>query len=68
MQRTIKAPGLGKVKFTARARTYMGNANGFNVAASGVWNGKPVKWARFFLVLSAQEALDRAQKRWEATL
>ena len=68
MQRTIKTLGLGKVRFAARARTYMGNANGFNVAASGTWNGKVVKWTRFFLVLCAQEALDRAQAQWEKTL
>jgi len=67
-QRTIKAVGLGKVRFVARAATYMGNANGFKVAASGTWNGKPVEWTRHFLVLSAREALDRAQERWETTL
>jgi len=68
MQRTIKTPGMGKVRFTTHARTYMGNAAGFNVAASGTWNGKTVKGRWFFLVLSAEEALDRAQERWERSL
>ena len=68
MQRTIRAAGLGKVRFVARARTYMGNANGYEVTANGTWDGKNVKWARHFLVLSAREALDRAQEQWETTL
>jgi hypothetical protein len=68
MQRTIKAPGLGKVRFVARAGTYMGNANGYKVSASGRWCGKDVKWTRHFMVLSAREALDRAQELWETTL
>jgi len=68
MQRTIKTPGLGKVRFTTHARTYMGNAAGFNVAASGMWNGRAVKGKWFFLVLSAPEALDRAQTAWERSL
>jgi hypothetical protein len=46
----------------------MGNANGYKVSASGRWCGKDVNWTRHFMVLSAQEALDRAQKRWEEAL
>ena len=68
MQRTISEPELGKVRFVARARTHMGNANGFEVTASGRWNGKTIAWTRHFLVLSARVALDRAQECWETTL
>ena len=67
--RTITSVVVGrilvKVHFQARARTYARNPYGFNVRASGVYDGHPVRWSGYFNVLSVKEALGRAQAKWE---